>query len=599
METEEAEIGANKYREEQTRGLSCDVLLVTATEVEMRAVRDAFLQKTGTFERHIIGDKTYFDLGVVGEARICLVQSEMGAGGPGGATLVVHESIKALSPSAIVMVGIAFGLLPDEQNIGDILVSRQLLGYEMQRVEVGPGGQEVIKPRGDRPQASTRLLDRFRASIFDWTGPKVHFGLVLSGEKLVNSKDFRDKLLRIEPEAIGGEMEGTGGYAAAHRNKVDWILVKAICDWAENKEDTYQKQAAENAVRFIIHVLEQGGLAGNNIATHSASRKVNPVVPSPRQAIGTALRTYDIHSGWVVTVAWEPGGNRIASAGGDGRVRVWDADTGQTLLTYRGHTWLFENVNWPPTIYNIAWSSEGLRIASAGDGTKVYVWDAATGQTIVVYEGHSGLLANVFALAWSPDGTRIASACSAASIDKTVHIWDAITGKKLLHYDSHYGLLPNFSVSAVAWCPDGTRIASTCGDKTIRIWNATNGKHISTLKVHSNWVSNLAWSPDGRRIALANGDHTAQVWDTLTGGHVLTYPGHSESVRDIAWSPDGSRLATASNDHTVQIWDSVSTRHIYTYPGHTKWATSLAWSPDGTRIASGSNDMTVQIWRAV
>src|SRR5205814_2832231 len=124
-----------------------------------------------------------------------------------------------------------------------------------------------------------------------------------------------------------------------------------------------------------------------------------------------------------------------------------------------------------------------------GDGTKIYVWDAATGQTIAVYKGHSGLLPNVFALAWSPDGTRIASACSSIGTDKTVHVWDAATEQKLLHYDSHYGYLPNFSVSSVAWSPDGTRIASTCGDKTIRIWNATNGKHISTLKVQSEWVS--------------------------------------------------------------------------------------------------------------
>jgi nucleoside phosphorylase len=198
-------IGANKYREEQERSLSCDVLLVTATEVEMWAVRDMFLQKTGTFERQVISDKTYFDLGVIGSTRIFLVQSEIGTIGPGGAALVVHEAIKALSPSAIVMVGIAFGLLPsEEQNIGDILVSRQLSGYEMQKVDVGPDGQEVIKPRGDRAQASTRLLDRFRASIFDWTGPGVHFGLILSGDKLIDNKDFRDKLLRIEPEAIGG-----------------------------------------------------------------------------------------------------------------------------------------------------------------------------------------------------------------------------------------------------------------------------------------------------------------------------------------------------------------------------------------------------------
>src|SRR5206468_10875876 len=133
-------------------------------------------------------------------------------------------------------------------------------------------------------------------------------------------------------------------------------------------------------------------------------------------------------------------------------------------------------------------------------------------------------------------------------------IWNATKGTKLLHYDSHYGLLPNFSVSAVAWSPDGGRIASTCGDKTIRLWNATTGKPITTFKTSSDWVYTIAWSPDGRYLALANGNSTAEILDASTGQTLLTYHGHREGVRDIAWSPEGNRLATASNDTTVQIW---------------------------------------------
>ena len=79
-----------------------------------------------------------------------MVQSEMGAGGPAGATLVVHEGIKALSPSAVILVGVAFGLIPEQQRSGDILVARQLAGYELQKIEQGSAGEEIIRPRGDR-----------------------------------------------------------------------------------------------------------------------------------------------------------------------------------------------------------------------------------------------------------------------------------------------------------------------------------------------------------------------------------------------------------------------------------------------------------------
>lgn len=191
---------------------------------------------------------------------------------------------------------------------------------------------------------------------------RYQIGLMLSGEKLARHKNFRKKLLSIEPEAIGGEMEGTGVYSAAYRTKVDWILIKAISDWADNhKDDTYQQQAAENAARFILHVLKQEGLAENKSGTPPSSQ-TSGEESSRRRAIGTIFRTYSVHTGWVLAVAWEPEGNRIASAGGDGVVRVWDAGSTETLLTYRGHAWLSEKVNWPPKIYTIAWSPEGLRL---------------------------------------------------------------------------------------------------------------------------------------------------------------------------------------------------------------------------------------------
>jgi nucleoside phosphorylase len=179
------------------------ILIVTVTKVEAQAVLKVFSQAVGQKGiRQIIGNKTYYNLGVHGGASVFMVQSEMGTATPGGALLTVRQAIQDMQPQAVIMCGIAFGLHPDKQHLGDILVARQLQYYEFQKVDLKQG--QIL--RGDRATSAERLLDRFRSGDIDWEGTQTHFGLVLSGEKLVNDPTFRGWLLKIEPEAVGGEM---------------------------------------------------------------------------------------------------------------------------------------------------------------------------------------------------------------------------------------------------------------------------------------------------------------------------------------------------------------------------------------------------------
>ncbi|MEO8955345.1 MAG: hypothetical protein ABI396_15585 [Ktedonobacteraceae bacterium] len=575
----------------QTPKPRTDVLLVTVTKVEAIAV----LQLYENYQRLHIGDKTYYDLGSIQGANVCMVQTGMGPGGPNGSLLTIYRAIDDLNPAAIIMVGIAFGVNENEQQLGDILVSKQLLMYEDQRIGTSAQGESIITIRGNRPSASSRLLDRLRSGDLGWKGATVRFGLIFSGNKLIDNKAFRDQLLHYAPDAIGGEMEGEGVYAAAQSCKVDWIVVKAICDWADGNKtkdkEMRQQQAADNATRFIFHVLQHGGFTRNVGDT--------PLLPGDTPVEqGTTLFTYDQHASWVVAVAWDPDGTRIASAAGDGTVRVWDADTSNHLLTYRSHTRLLAKANLPATVYTIAWSPDGRRIASAGDGAKVHVWNPVTGANALIYEGHAkaGLLSSVYAVAWSPDSTRIASACSSMGWDKTVHIWNVATGTTVVRCKASAGWLPNFSLLAVAWSPDGTRIAATCTDKKIRAWDAATGVQVAIYHTGAEWMSALAWSPDNRYIAVANTLSKVQIWDAAQEKLVRTYGGHADSVRYVAWSPDGTYIASASNDKTVQIWHPLTGDTLFTYRGHTEWATAVAWSPDGTRIASASNDKTVKVW---
>lgn len=256
-----------------------DIVLITATDVETKAVLAQFSQTLQQpFSRFYIEDKTYFYLGRVNGATTVLVQSEMGAVNVGGSLQTTATSIQALRPQSIIMVGIAFGIDPVRQRIGDILIARQILDYELQRVGTDSNGELQIRSRGDRPTCSPRLLDRFRSGAIDWNGAHLHFGLMLSGAKLIDQQDFRDQLRRLEPEAIGGEMEGMGLYAAAQHAKIDWILIKAICDYADGQKsldkENRQRIAAKNAAQFVLHVIGQGGFA-TNLAGQSLPMALN------------------------------------------------------------------------------------------------------------------------------------------------------------------------------------------------------------------------------------------------------------------------------------------------------------------------------------
>lgn len=233
------------------------ILLVTVRKIETQAVLELYQQQSGCtqLQRWVIADKTFFDLGSLGGVPACLVQSEAGAATPGGALVTIYRAIEALRPRAVILVGWAVGMRPGRYGLGDILVAKQIQSYEPQKLQDG-----AAIARGDRVTCSTRLLDRFRSGDLDWTGAPVHFGLVLSGEKLVEDPASRDRLLEREPEALGVETEGAGLYGAAAETGTDWILVKAIGHFADEfKHDQGKLQAARNAAGFVWHVLGLGG----------------------------------------------------------------------------------------------------------------------------------------------------------------------------------------------------------------------------------------------------------------------------------------------------------------------------------------------------
>lgn len=233
-----------------------DVVIVTVNEHETRAVHDQFEDATGTPATPVPFDgRVYHDLGTLNGTTVFHAISEMGSGGPGAMQQAVDKAIRSLDPGAVIAVGIAFGVDQKKQSIGDILLSKQVRLYEPQR-----SGTDIVL-RGDKPHASTRLINYFESFTHTkWKGVKVHSGVILSGEKLIDNLVHRDQLLAFESEAVGGEMEGSGLYVASHEHKVDWIVIKAICDWGDGNKSRNKKarqtKAAMNAAQFVIQALQ-------------------------------------------------------------------------------------------------------------------------------------------------------------------------------------------------------------------------------------------------------------------------------------------------------------------------------------------------------
>lgn len=184
-------------------------------------------------------------------------------------------------------------------------------------------------------------------------------------------------------------------------------------------------------------------------------------------------------------------------------MQIWDTTTGQTVLSYTGHT---------ESIYALAWSPDGKYLASASDEALVRVWKATTGADVGLYQGHaqpgtvSGAEKGIAAVAWSPEGTRLASSASVG-----VRVWEARTGQTLLTYPH-----PSVYRGPVAWSPDGRRLASLAFKEyahVVQVWNPDTGETSSSYTGHTRYIFTLAWSPDGRYIASGGRDRTTQVWE--------------------------------------------------------------------------------------
>jgi WD40 repeat protein/predicted Zn-dependent protease len=162
-------------------------------------------------------------------------------------------------------------------------------------------------------------------------------------------------------------------------------------------------------------------------------------------AKGRLIAESSVGTGLGSDLAWHPESTSIAMSGTP--IRIWDSALREERKIEGSDA------------STITWSEDGARLAAAGADGDITLYDATTRKIVGIFRGHSH---QVTTLAWHPHTTRLVSGCKNGSIK----IWDTATLRELISLDSGAD-----QITDVAWSPDGLRLASTSFDGGVRIWD--------------------------------------------------------------------------------------------------------------------------------
>lgn len=295
----------------------------------------------------------------------------------------------------------------------------------------------------------------------------------------------------------------------------------------------------------------------------------------------------------IESASYSPDGERIATLNCDGPnrsdcrliwVRLWDVANGALLWRKPGHTG-------HGTGASVAFSPDGFQIVTTSDDGAARVWDAATGdQVLMLNDPASG---RMYSAAFSPNSKQIVTSGYAE-----VKLWDASPSRIPITIIAH-----DEPLSSLDFSSDGQRLLTSSWGFSPKIWPVHESDQPLILQGHTGSVASARFSPDDKRIATASIDGTARIWDSSSGQSLLVLEHGCDAydscgVEDASFSPDGARVITSGDDGTVKIWDATTGQLLQTLMWHQDLVTSASFSPDETLIVTADRSGIVTLWDA-
>jgi WD40 repeat protein len=317
----------------------------------------------------------------------------------------------------------------------------------------------------------------------------------------------------------------------------------------------------------IILVLTGVSIAGYGVEDQkdkqaATSNRVRPVLTLLAGDMSNVLTAHSL--------AFGHDGKQLVVNGQHGTLYVWDVATGESLLSIRTLAGF--------TASAPAFSRDGKYVAAGVRGA-VAIWD---NQGVLVRR-LKGQTKGFFSVVFSPDSKYLAGAGSGLSV------WEVATGREVV------ALASKDTLFSVAYSPDGMRLAAGGKEGVLRVWTAAGGKELHAIR-QGGTLQSVCFSPTGARIASAGYQNGTIVWDAETGKRLLEVPG----AGCTAYSSDGKYFATARSTkdeegNRLTLWEGATGKEILIIRGN-RQLEGLAFSPDGRQMASVSSTAVVEVW---